>query len=416
MSMDKKRWIILALQIVIGVVTMFVYLLANFVGPLNEVKGWSVGSMMFVFTAMMWISPVAMIVGGKLRDIFGNRKLIIAIGIFYGVSICLSVLFKYVLGFVIFGGFCAAFSMFAVFVAQLANIGLLFPDRRGFAMGLYNAGCGFGLAAITMPVVFLIEKITIIPAIITLGIAMGGLTVVCGLFIIDPEIGYKPAGWNPEKNESIKRISKNINYSWQEMVKTPTYYFLMLSMVGLQIGGTGISANVSLMAQSALGVTAIGGGLYATLASTSSGLGGLVAGTVADKLGVPRTLIALGLFNILAVGLYLTVGQGKPIFFGLVILALMIGYVGQSTVMSVGAMNIYGEKNFGVNMGIIGLSGLIGSLIGPQVAGNASVNTTFEVACVSAATTVLFAVLLSISLSKMTKRNTGMEAEMRESE
>ena len=410
MSMDKKRWFILALQIIIGIATMFVYLLANIVGPLHQAKGWSIGSMMLVFTAMMWVSPLAMMIGGKLRDIFGNRILIIIIGILYGVSVCVSVLFTHVLGFIIFGGFFSAFAMFAVFVAQLANIGLLFPDKRGFAMGLYNAGAGFGLAAITMPVVFLIERVSIVPAIIILGIVLGGITVLCGLFVKDPEEGYKPAGWNPDKSETSKQIASCTNYSWQQMIKTPTYYFLMLSMVGLQIGGTGISSNVALMAQEALGVTVIGGGIYATMSSTASGLGGVVAGVVADKLGTSRTLAAFGLFNVLTTGLYLLVGQGSPVFFSLVVIALMMGYVGQAVVMSVGTMNLFGEKNFGINMGVVGISGLIASLIGPQVAGNAGVNTTFLVAGISAATTIVLAILLAMSVTALTKKAAAKKA------
>lgn len=410
MSMDKKRWIILVLQIIIGLVTMFVYLLANLVGPLHAVKGWSIGSMMFVFTAMMWVSPLAMMIGGKMRDKIGNRLLIIIVGIFYGVSICVSVLFSHVFGFILFGGLFAAFAMFAIYVAQLSNIGMLFPDKRGFAMGLYNAGTGLGLAAITMPVVFLIDRMSIVPAIIILGVVMGGLTVLCGIFAIDPPEGYKPAGWDPSKNENLQRISEGKNYTWLEMIKTPTFFFLLFSLIGLQIGGMAVSANVAEMAKNALGVTDIGGGVYATLSSAAGGFGGLVVGTIADKLGTPKTMGVFAIFSLLSALLYVTIGEGKPFFFGLVVVAMMVGYVGQAVVMSVGTMNIFGEKNFGFNMGVVGISGLLASLIGPQVAGNAGVSQTILVGGIAAACSIVLAILLGRSMKSLVAKEKAKAA------
>lgn len=387
MSLDKRRWIILAMQIIIGIAGFFIYLLAQFVGPLNELKGWSVASILLIFTAMTWVSPFAMMIGGKLRDKFGNRRVIVFLGIVYGGSICVSVLFKEVWGFVLFGGFITAFAMFGIFVCQLSNVGLLFPDKRGFAIGLFNGITGFGLAAITMPVVFLIEHVGITAAIIILGVVMGGVTVVLGFFAIDPPYGYKPEGWNPDETElDDKRINlktTGLEYNWKQMIMTSPYYILVIALIGIQIGGSAISSNVSLMAQEALDVGAVGGGLYSTLSSVAAGVGAIFIGGIIDKLDIQKGFLFLGGLNIISTLLYIFVGQGVPFFFGLVVVCCTMGQSGQAVLMATAAMNYYGEKNSGFNIGVLGLSSLIAGLIGPMVTVG-TVNTCFTIiGCVS---------------------------------
>lgn len=412
MPMEKKRWIILVIQIIIGIAGFFIYLLANFVGPLNELKGWSITSMLFVFTAMTWISPFAMMVGGKLRDRFGNRNVIVVLGLVYGVSICVSVLFKNVVGFVIFGGFITAFAMFGVFVCQLSNVGLLFPDRRGFAIGLYNGVTGFGLAAITMPVVFLVEKIGIVPAIITLGVVMGGLTAGLGVFAIDPPYGYEPKGWKEKKEKKIEAAGKDsprlqttgLEYDWRKMIKTSTFYVLLIALMGIQIGGMSISANVSMMAQTALGVDGVGGGLYATLGSTAAGVGALIIGGIIDKLGISKAFILLGGIDVIGTVLYLVAGQGMPLFFGLVVVTAMMGQSGQAVLMASAAMNYFGDKNSGFNIGVLGISALGAGLIVPVLAGSGNVNRIFLVICLASLMSVIAAFILRKTVVSMVKK------------
>ena len=50
MSMDVKRWFILAAQIVIALAVGFPYMLSIIAGPLNADKGWAIPTLMLVFT------------------------------------------------------------------------------------------------------------------------------------------------------------------------------------------------------------------------------------------------------------------------------------------------------------------------------------------------------------------------------
>ncbi len=378
MSMDVKRWFILAAQIVIALAVGFPYMLSIIAGPLNADKGWAIPTLMLVFTICMWISSPAMVVFGILREKLGNRKLIILGGILYGFSVVASVLFSNVWGFVIVGGGIASFCMFGIFVAQLANVGVLFPDKRGLATGLYYAGQAFLFSASCVPLAILIEKMNVVPAIIIYGIVFGLITVILGIFAVDPPEGYAPKGWGPDEEE-IETEASVVDYNWIQMLKTPLFYVLLLVLIGLMVGGMAISSNVSLMAQSALGISATKGAIFGTLYFIGVGVGGVVSGVLNDKLGGGKALLTLCVLSFIVVGIYLLFGQGVFFLFALVVLFVGLGYGGQGTAMAVITMNIWGEKHFGVNMGFVGVAGMISSAIGPVVAGAAEVNTTLIV-------------------------------------
>ena len=377
MSMDVKRWFILAAQIVIALAVGFPYMLSIIAGPLNADKGWAIPTLMLVFTICMWVSSPAMVVFGILREKLGNRKLIILGGILYGFSVVASVLFSNVWGFVIVGG-GIAFCMFGIFVAQLANVGVLFPDKRGLATGLYYAGQAFLFSASCVPLAILIEKMNVVPAIIIYGIVFGLITVILGIFAVDPPEGYAPKGWERDEEE-IETEASVVDYNWIQMLKTPLFYVLLLVLMGLMVGGMAISSNVSLMAQSALGISATKGAIFGTLYFIGVGVGGVVAGVLNDKLGGGKALLTLCVLSFIVVGIYLLFGQGVFFLFALVVLFVGLGYGGQGTAMAVITMNIWGEKHFGVNMGFVGVAGMISSAIGPVVAGAAEVNTTLIV-------------------------------------
>lgn len=381
MSMDIKRWFILAIQIIIALAVGFPYMLSIIAGPLNIEKGWPVATLMLVFTICFWVSSPAMIVFGKLREKWGNRKLIIIGGIVYGISVIVSVLFTNVWGFVIVGGGVSAFCMFGIFVAQLANIGVLFPDKRGLATGIYYAGQSFLFSASCVPLAILIEGMNVVPAIMLVGVVLGGITVILGIFAVDPPSGYVPKGMASAelKTDGGDATAENTTipqYNWISMLKTPSFYLLLIALIGLQVGGMGLSSNVSLMAQEELGVGVTQGAFFGTLYFIGSGIGGIVSGTLTDKLGGGKTLLILNALSFLFIAIYLTIGQGVSIIFGSVVVVIGLAYGGMGTAMAVITMNTWGEKHFGVNMGFVGIAGMISSLIGPVLVGSANVSTS----------------------------------------
>lgn len=218
----------------------------------------------------------------------------------------------------------------------------------------------------------------VVPAIIIYGIVFGLITVILGIFAVDPPEGYAPKGWERDEEE-IETEASVVDYNWIQMLKTPLFYVLLLVLMGLMVGGMAISSNVSLMAQSALGISATKGAIFGTLYFIGVGVGGVVAGVLNDKLGGGKALLTLCVLSFIVVGIYLLFGQGVFFLFALVVLFVGLGYGGQGTAMAVITMNIWGEKHFGVNMGFVGVAGMISSAIGPVVAGAAEVNTTLIV-------------------------------------
>lgn len=376
MSMDVKRWFILVGQIIVALAVGFPYMLSIIAGPLNVEKGWAIGTLMLVFTISMWLSSPAYWVFGKLQEKFGNRKLIIVGGIVYGASVSLSVLMPNVWGFIIVGGGVSSFCMFGIFVAQLANVGALFPDKRGLATGIYYGAQSFLFSASCIPLATIIEKMNVVPAIILIGIIFGVVTVIIGIFAVDPPEGYVPKGMQPgEGEEEMPMILDGPECNWIELLKSPAFYLLLIVLAGLMIGGMGFSSNVSLMAQSALGIDETKGAFFSTVFFLGSGFGGIVSGTLTDKIGGSKALCALCALSLVFVAIYLTVATGSYAVFAIVVFVVGLGYGGMGAAMSVITMNTWGQKHFGVNMGFVGIAGMISSVIGPVAAGVADVRS-----------------------------------------
>lgn len=129
----------------------FDYAFSVFSGPLAELRGWSGTEVALGFTISAALSPIPMILGGKLVDLGHARSSMVAGGLMFGLAFVGSGLIPSLPGFYfaygILGGLGAGFA----YAGAIGNVIRYFPDRRGMATGLVTAGNG-AAAVITAPV------------------------------------------------------------------------------------------------------------------------------------------------------------------------------------------------------------------------------------------------------------------------
>lgn len=381
MTIDKKRWIVLLLHIIILQAIQFPYFISVLAGPLNETRNWPVVTLMLVFTVAIWCYSPAMIICSKISEKIGERKLLMAVGTLYAGSIVVSAFVKSAAAFIAFGGVFAGFGMMGLMMAQLSSIGKYFPDKRGLAMGLYF-GPGIALFSFLMiPVAKCINLTSVTTTIIGMGIIFGIVIVGVSFFTKDPPKGYIPEKWEEEGNPGESLLA-GPEYNWIEMIKTPAFYMLFVALLGLQVGGYSMTGNVSLMAQSALGVSDTQGAFFSMLIFIGTGIGGLISGILVDKIGGGSTLLAISAVSALVLIVYLVMAQGVYSMFAAVTLVLGVGQGGYATVQASVVMNVFGVKHYGTNLGIFGIAMIISALIGPTLAGSAVVNTVFIVSMI----------------------------------
>lgn len=369
---DKKRWITCLLQILIGTASSFVYVLSVFIGPLVELKGWDANEILFTFTVAMWVGSPSIIIGGKICSKIGPKKVICVAGLLYGLAIVVSAFVTSVAAFIVLQGVVASFFMFCISVATLDNIGTLYPDKRGAATGLVLAGMGIGSAVIAPLAQYITDNSSVVVSIVGQGVAYAVIMVVCGALIMEAPKGYKPAGWEPEKiTETADTLNGNQqrgpDVGWMKMLKTPVFWIVFFALLLINIVGSMPISNGAYMTELALGVSGATAAWIFSAVTVSCAVGNYLGGWIADRIGTMKTLALVGALNMIFAAVAGTAGLNSLTVWGIALIVIGFDYGCLTTIMPVIAMNIFGEKNFGVNYGIIGLNAIVVNAIGPQI-------------------------------------------------
>jgi MFS transporter, OFA family, oxalate/formate antiporter len=163
--------------------------------------GWTPVQTGFPYQASLLFFAVGMIVGGRLQDRVGPRRVVLTGGILLTLGIALTGVVAHSVGGVtstygVLGGLGVGFG----YSAPIATLVKWFPDRRGLITGV--AVFGFGMATVVFA-----------PVISTL-LTHVGITwtffIVAGIFLVlvcgagsrlhNPPVGWAPPGWTPPED------------------------------------------------------------------------------------------------------------------------------------------------------------------------------------------------------------------------
>lgn len=187
-AIDKKRWLALVLQMLVGSVTAYVYNLTIYIGPLQEQKGWDPTVVVLVWTIMMVVGLPGSLIGGKLNAKFGSRFTLKVGGLAFGLAVILSSFSTSAIMFVVTDSL-ACLLMYVIYVSQLANVGSLFPDKSAFATGLFIAATALGTAAMAPFIEWLTRTMDLMHGIALQGAIYGIIVIVCGFIIVEAPKG-----------------------------------------------------------------------------------------------------------------------------------------------------------------------------------------------------------------------------------
>lgn len=407
-KIDSLRWIILLLQILVGTATAYIWCLTVYIGPFAESYGWDPAIVVLAFTGMMLFGIPGSIVGGKLRDRFGTKWVLKVGGIGFGLSVVASAFSTSAWMYVILDGCLASFFMYLVYVAQLANIGELFPDKRGLSYGFVAGGIAVGGAAIVPLAEWLTRVMSISGGIILQGIIYGAFVFIAGCLVFEAPKNYAPKGWtdpNAELAETDEDAVIALDSRISKLFTSPIFYLLFLTCFLSSPLYSALGSNLSSVAQAALGVdTATGAWMY-SLWSIMAGAGGIIIGFISDKFFGPlRTYVySIVICAVIAVLLF-AFGADTYILFMLAI--IFIGIVsGAFTAMLPNIiMSIYGSKNFGVNYGIFMCAGMIASVVGSQVSVRFTPTQLFGVGGIGFVAAIVIGFITMAVINKKFKR------------
>ncbi|WP_208559006.1 L-lactate MFS transporter [Marinilactibacillus kalidii] len=365
--MKINRWQVLIASTAVLLCTGSVYAFSVFAAALAKEKGWEMDEIMTVFVINTGISPIPMILGGRLLD-RGYAKQVIGIGsLLFALGFFLSS-FATSLGMLTLTyGILAGFGQGLAYSGALSNSIKLFPDKRGLASGIITAGMG-GAAIIAAPLAnALIERGSVSTAFNYLGLAYIGVSVITFFFIKSAPAGYKPEGWEPPKVASGPSFD---NKNWLEMLKTPFFYLIFGMMATGAFSGLMITSNASSIGQSMFKLTAATAAIYVSLASLSNCLGRIIWGVISDKIGRNKSYAAILIAVIVAFVVLLSVKSVVGFAIGIIILGMCFG--GVMGIFPPMVMENYGPVNQGTNYGIVfsaySLAGMFAAKTAAQIA------------------------------------------------
>jgi len=358
------------------------------------------------------VFALMMVPGGRVQDVLGPKRVIIAGGICVGLGFILSYFWLTLIGLTISFGIIVGSGIGFVYCSTTpTSIKWFGPEKRGLISGVVVSG--FGAASIyAAPLTeFLILNLGLEMTMLILGVAFLVAILFFAQLIKVPPEGYIPPGL--ELSNSVgsgegktdnrykpgEKVTKT-DFQWNEVIRTPRFWMLWVMFCFSALAGLMMVGHLSPIAVQQTGVS-LGFYLVATLAVFNA-LGRVGGGIMTDKLGGLTTMyIIFGLqgINFFLFDLYTTV----PL---LLIGTIVAGYCYGAllSVFPATTADLFGVKNLGINYGLLFTSWGIGGVFGGYLGGTVrDLTGTYATAYLVAASLLVVCIFMTYLIRKPVK-------------
>jgi OFA family oxalate/formate antiporter-like MFS transporter len=382
-----NRWLIVVGALLIQVSLGAIYIYSVFKPGLKaRFPDWSNTDLALPSMLVLLFFGLATIFAGRVQDKIGPRYVAMTGAVLLGLGLMLASfsnsLFMFTLGFGVIGGI----GIGAAYVCPIATCVKWFPDKRGLISGLAVAGFGAGGLVFAPVAKALILSVGVMNMFLYLGGIFFVIVMIGAQFMITPPAGYCPPGWTPPTaTGNAAACATGVDYTWQEMIRTPQFWLLWISYFAGCSAGFLIIMNTVNIWQSfsilnlapkfptipgAVYLDIITKGTTAVMAiSVVNALGRIIWGKVSDSIGRKNTLYIMFLYGGVVM-LSLNWLTSFPLFlFGVMSVGFCFGgFLGLYPAVTA---DYFGTKHMGVNYGCMfmayGVAGLFGPWIAPKL-------------------------------------------------
>lgn len=380
-NIDKSRWVTLALVVLVGSTSAFLNCLSVYIAPLAE-RGWDPSVVVVAYTLMMFMAVFGSLIGGKLQEKIGNKNVLKICGLGFMLSVLGASFSTSAWMYVILMGGCAPLFVYCIYVAQLGNIGALFPERIGFVTGTLMIGI-YGIGAILVPLATqMTVSMDVMAGIRILAIVIGAIAFISGFIIVEAPEGYAPKGWTAPDYSGLSENegSMTIDTPWKKLITLKSFWILFIGQIVMGIFCAGAQGAFIPMAMAVTGCSEVSAAGSYSLFAVIMGCSGLVIGFLSDKIFGPIKWMSFTAFAAAAfVAIFIMTGNISYTFFMVFVVVLGIAVGTSTTLLAVVLMRAYGNKFFGVNFGIFNIAMLVSSYVGPQLAVGENIQNFFIV-------------------------------------
>ena len=382
-----NRWLIVVGALLIQVSLGAIYIYSVFKPGLKaRFPDWSNTDLALPSMLVLLFFGLATIFAGRVQDKIGPRYVAMTGAVLLGLGLLLASfsnsLFMFTLGFGVIGGI----GIGAAYVCPIATCVKWFPDKRGLISGLAVAGFGAGGLVFAPVAKALILSVGVMNMFLYLGGIFFVIVMIGAQFMITPPAGYCPPGWTPPTAAgNASACTPGVDYTWQEMIRTPQFWLLWITYFAGCSAGFLIIMNTVNIWQSfsilslapkfptipgAVYLDIITKGTTAVMAiSVVNALGRIIWGKVSDSIGRKNTLYIMFLYGGVVM-LSLNWLTSFPLFlFGVMSVGFCFGgFLGLYPAVTA---DYFGTKHMGVNYGCMfmayGVAGLFGPWIAPKL-------------------------------------------------
>ncbi len=327
----------------------------------------------WIFAVGLFCFAITMILAGRLQDKYGPRK----VALMGGVTVAVG----YILGGLLSG---TSFWAMLFFIGVIGGIGIglgyvcpiaacmkWFPDKAGLVTGLAVAGFGAGaffFVKLAGSWGNLVATTGIHNTFLVFGVIFLVACIIGALLLSDPPEGYKPAGWEPPQAAAGSGAPAVKDLKQGEIVKTVTFWLPWLAFVFSAGCGLMVIKCLKNFGVNEIGMSAAIAGSALGLLSLFNGLGRIVWGSIAGKMGARLSIIAMTLLQgVMAFAIFF-IGRTE---LGLAIAACWLGFNfgGNFALFPLITKDLFGTKYFGQNYGAMFTAYGIGGIAGPILAG-----------------------------------------------
>lgn len=277
-------------------------------------------------------------------------------------------------------GFMTGLGVGIVYNIVISLTSAWFPDKKGLCTGVMMMAFGFsslllGKLAVKL---FSIDSVGWEKAYIILGVAVGLVTLVAGLFIRAPK-PEEIAPFLPENAAGAVISAEKTEFTAPEMLKRTSFWKLFLFFVLFSaVGGIALSHGKNVLIE--LGTEQAAAINIAAWLAIFNGIGRLVSGAAFDKLGIRRTqfltsAVVIAASTVTLISLIMGKDSSASLMvcvIGLYLCAFSYGF--SPTVSAALCSSFYGRKNFALNFSLLNLV-LIPSAFYATIAGKIVMST-----------------------------------------
>lgn len=369
--MNKKGWIVtfsgMGLNLALGVLYAWSIFGKQFTESIeNGGFGWTKTQASLPYTIAIAFFAFMMVPAGRLQDKIGPKIVATAGAIFTGIGLIITSfatpenIIPAIFGFGVLAG--TGFGL-GYAAATPAAVKWFPPEKKGLITGLVVSGFGLAPVYIAPLSKHLLGKYGISKSFFILGVLFAVITTILCQFINNPE---KPL-FSPKTNGNGNNTTLKTDFTWKEMIKTPTFYLLWLEYACSATAGLMIIGHLAKIVAVQSNNTIKIGFMFVALLAIFNAFGRIAAGIISDKIGRIKTIFLV------------CISQSVVMFFFSSFSTISAFVIGSAVVgFSYGAClslfpsttaDFWGTKNLGLNYGIMFTAWGVGGVFGPLLAG-----------------------------------------------